>query len=521
MEEEFVFKRAMSLGTGTAENDGEFLSACFVETPEFQTLLDFSDHKMILLGRTGSGKTALLKEMEQHVEVYVQIRPDTFAMQYVSNIPFIARLADCGVNLEIFYKFLWLHEIMSKTIKHYFDYNKKNFISRFCENRNNRGRVEQMQKYFRENGDVFFEKHSAEQITATIQSEVEAKTGFSPASISGRLSESEKRELQVAASEFINTTQISQLKNIITLLREYLSKNKQKQICVVIDDLDQNWAASNTKYQILSALLDTIRFFADMPCMKIVLAMRSDLLAKTCEVTNRQNEKDNSFTLKLNWTKTMLLDLMNKRVQYLFSHKYQKSYKPSFGEIFVPEINGCETADYLISRTMMRPRDIITLVNYCIEKSDEKTIIDEQAITIAEREFMHNRIDALKAEWNSLYPAIEAIINLVYLIPPLFELKDLVAKYKDIESTLFRTSKEEDPLVKMFLYQTGDNAFGREQNCKELMRVWFSIGLIGKREEGQIIYSEASRDHLDERDFLDADGFEVHPLFSNKRGSEK
>jgi hypothetical protein len=377
-----------------------------------------------------------------------------------------------------------------------------------------------MLKYFRENGDVFFEKHCAEKITATIQSEVEAKTGIKPVSISGQLTESEKRELQIAASEFINTTQISQLRNIITLLREYLSGNKQKKICVVIDDLDQNWAASNTKYQILSAVLDAIRFFADMPCMKIILAMRSDLLAKTCETTKRQNEKDYSFTLKLNWTKSMLLDVMNKRIQHLFLHKYQKSYRPSFGEIFVPQVNGYETADYLISRTMMRPRDIITLVNNCIEKADEKSIIDEQAIKSAEREFMHNRIDALKAEWNLLYPAIEAIINLVYLIPSSFELKDVVAKYNDIETALLRTSKDEDPLVKLFLLQTESNSFGREQNCKELMRVWFLIGLIGKMEGCQTVYSEASRDHLDERDFLDADGFVVHPLFSNKKKCE-
>ena len=120
MIDEFKFKRSMNLGTGTAENDGEFLDKCFVETPEFESLLDYSDRKFILLGRTGSGKTALLRMVVERVDVPIQIRPDTFAMQYISNIPFIRELNELGINLEIFYKFLWLHEILSKIIKEYF-----------------------------------------------------------------------------------------------------------------------------------------------------------------------------------------------------------------------------------------------------------------------------------------------------------------------------------------------------------------------------------------------------------------
>ena len=120
MVEEFKFKCSMSLGSGTAENDGEFLEKCFVETPEFESLLDYSDRKLILLGRTGSGKTALLRMVKERVDIPIEIRPDTFAMQYISNIPFIRELDSLGINLEIFYKFLWLHEILSKIIKTYF-----------------------------------------------------------------------------------------------------------------------------------------------------------------------------------------------------------------------------------------------------------------------------------------------------------------------------------------------------------------------------------------------------------------
>ena len=279
---EFVFKRSFKLGSGTAENDGEFLNECFVETPEYDTLLDFADRRMILLGRTGSGKTALLKYIKPHVDVYIEIRPDTFALQYISNMPFISNLVQYGINLEVFYKFLWLHEIMSKVIKGYFTYNRKNFVSLFSEQITNSGRIEQMRKYFTEYGEVFFEANSAESITNMMEQSVATKVGIPNIGyLKGNLTETQRREIQTAACEYINTNQISQLKNIITLLKEFLSKNRQRKVFVAIDDLDQHWIGDETKYKLLSALLDAIRYFVDMPCLKIVLAMRSDLLTRT------------------------------------------------------------------------------------------------------------------------------------------------------------------------------------------------------------------------------------------------
>ena len=511
---EFVFKRALNLGSGAAENDGEFLNACFVETPEYETLLDYSDRRMILLGRTGSGKTALLKYIRPHVDVYIEIRPDTFALQYISNMPFISSLAKYGVNLEVFYKFLWLHEIMSKVIKGYFTYNRKNFISLFSEHITNSGRIEQMKKYFTEYGEVFFEANSAENITNMMEQSVAAKVGLPNLGyLRGNLTETQKREIQTAASEYINTKQISQLKNIITLLKEYLSKNKQRRIFVAIDDLDQHWIGDETKYKLLSALLDSIRNFVDMPCLKIVLAMRSDLLTRTCVETNRQNEKDTAFTLKINWTKPMLWGVLNKRIQYLFAHKYQKRYRVSCEDVFQAKVNGEPISDYLINRTMMRPRDLITFVNFCIEHSDAKSVIDAESIYEAEKEFLHERIQALKSEWNSVYPNIDALLTLLYKMPNDFEVADVLKCYGMCEDVLLNAQNTDGMLVQAFLKTPKDNEALKRNNIQSLINIWFVLGVVGKREGDVVIYSTPSRDMLDDRDFHDADWFEMHPLF--------
>lgn len=511
---EFVFKRSLNLGSGAAENDGEFLKECFVETPEYKTLLDYSDHRMILLGRTGSGKTALLKFIEPHVDVYIPIRPDTFALQYISNMPFISNLEGYGINLEVFYKFLWLHEIMSKIIKGYFTYNRKSFVSLFSSHITDGGRIEQMKRYFNEYGEVFFESNSAANITDLMEQSVSAKMGVPNLGyLEGNLTETQKREIQTAASEYINTKQISQLKNIISLLKVYLSNNKQRKIFVAIDDLDQHWIGDETKYKLLSALLDSIRYFVDVPCLKIILAMRSDLLSRTCEETNRQNEKDMSFTLKISWTKQMLWGVLNRRIQYLFSHKYQKSYRVSCEDVFQPQVSGESVSDYLINRTMMRPRDLITFVNFCIEHSDEKSVIDADSIHEAEKEYLHDRIHAIKSEWNSVYPNIDALLTLLYKMPNMFDVSDVVRSYDVCEEVLLNAQNTDGGLVQAFLKTPKNSEEFKRRNVQSLINIWFVLGVVGKRENKNVIYSSPSRDMLDDRDFHDADWFEIHPLF--------
>ena len=366
---EIVFKRSMNIGTISAESDKEFLEQCFIETPEFDELCDFNSKKMIILGRTGSGKTALLNKMKDNVDCYIEVKPDTFALQYITNVPFVKKMEQENVNLDIFYKFLWLHELISQIVKNYFAYNKRKLIDELSEKVSDFGRINQLKKYLNEYDGIFFDEGTTEKITKEIEKQVAAFIGNDITKINGKLSDIQKSEIETKASQYINKKQISQLKNIITLFKEYFGHNRQRKIVVVIDNLDENWIDLTSKYRLIDALLNAIRLFTEVPNMKILLAMRADLLAKTCDVTHRQNEKDESFTLRLNWTSKMLKALLDKRIEFLFNYKYKKNSKITFSDMFNFYIDGVPASDYIISRTMMRPRDVIGFVNICISQA--------------------------------------------------------------------------------------------------------------------------------------------------------
>lgn len=510
---EIILKRNMNIGTISAESDQEFLEQCFIKTPEFEELCDFNSKKMIILGRTGAGKTALLNKIKDVVDCYIEVRPDTFALQYITNIPFVTKMEKEGVNLDIFYKFLWLHEILSQIIKNYFAYNKRKLLDELTGRVSDKGRISQLKKYLDEFDGIFFDEGTTEKITKDIEKQLSISLGTEIAKIQGNISDTLRSEIETKASQYINKRQISQLKNIITLFKEYFSYNKQRNIVVVIDNLDENWINLSSKYKLIDALLNAIRLFVDVPNMKILIAMRADLLSKTCEITHRQNEKDESFTLRLNWTPKMLKELLDKRIEYLFTYKYQKHTKITFSDLFNLSVDNMPATDYIISRTMMRPRDAISFVNHCIFQADNETQISEDNILEAEKIFKQERYKALNHEWINIYGDIKTYFKILYKLGNKFKLSDLLEenKFTEIEQIAY----DNNYLAEKFCTSNDKDTSKKEELLKDLVNILFTIGLIGIQDTktDKISYSTPFRPTLTELDFTEELSFVIHPLF--------
>jgi Flp pilus assembly CpaF family ATPase len=70
------------VGAADALEDERFLKGCFVDTGELEILRDTHRPECIVLGRTGSGKTALLARLCETEENVVQIAPESLARSY-------------------------------------------------------------------------------------------------------------------------------------------------------------------------------------------------------------------------------------------------------------------------------------------------------------------------------------------------------------------------------------------------------------------------------------------------------
>src|SRR4051812_29072331 len=122
----FKFRSNDHIGAADAESDQAFLRECFIDTGHIDLLLDCNDHRRIVLGRTGSGKTALLGQLPERTARVINIKPESLALAYISNSTILQFVSNLGVNLDTFFKLLWRHVFTVEVIKAHFHLDSSN-----------------------------------------------------------------------------------------------------------------------------------------------------------------------------------------------------------------------------------------------------------------------------------------------------------------------------------------------------------------------------------------------------------
>ena len=120
------FRTTDTVGVADAESDHLFLDECFVDTGEANLLLDCADHRRIVLGRTGAGKTALLNQLLEQSVTAIRIRPESLALAYISNSTILQFVYSLGVSLDIVFKLLWRHVFTVEIVKAHFHLDSPN-----------------------------------------------------------------------------------------------------------------------------------------------------------------------------------------------------------------------------------------------------------------------------------------------------------------------------------------------------------------------------------------------------------
>jgi len=112
-----ILRSGMSIGTNAAEFDDDFLLPCFVHYPPVEMCANVQSRGMVLDGRTGSGKTAILKYIVSKKPHVVEIDPSDMSMSYVSNSDALNFLQSIGADLDLLFQVLWKHVLCIEFIR--------------------------------------------------------------------------------------------------------------------------------------------------------------------------------------------------------------------------------------------------------------------------------------------------------------------------------------------------------------------------------------------------------------------
>lgn len=502
--QDFVFKKHMSVGEADAENDIRFLEECFTDIGDYEVLEDTDAPQSIVLGRTGVGKSALVEQIEKTSERVIRIEPEQLALRHVSNSTILKIFEDLGVNLDIFYNLLWQHTLAVELIKHKYNIDspqaKSNFIDTIKSVISGDRKKQQALKYIEEWGDKFWSdtetriKEFTDKLETSLQSSIDANVPGIKLNSQGMaaLTEEQRSEVVHYGKKVVSEVQIEKLVKIVNLLSEDIFHDPQKKVYVLIDRLDESWVEDSLRYKLIRALIETIRKFRNIEPVKIIITLRTDLLERVLVKTRDsgfQREKYTSLFLNLGWKKDQLETLLNKRINFLLRHKYTNG-EVRFSDIFPSKIDKSTSLEYILDRTLLRPRDAIIFVNECLKEAQGKTSITSSDIKLAEKTYSTGRVESLQYEWYVEHPMLGKYIDVLHHKSSSFkvstiskeELEALIIELSDnatdpadeVIKTARNYMNSEYPVSKTYLVTLRQN----------LLFVLYKVGAIGIKTDG-------------------------------------
>ena len=423
-----------NIGSQVAEDEADSLRGYYLPNKYFQAASRFNirheglatptnmeNKQVFFIGRTGSGKSAILEMIRQNSpdgDRIISVNNDDIALQMLVNSPELETIPK--FLQPLLFKCLWKYVILTNVLKKIYGatlHGWYNFIH---------SEDEDTQELFRRFDEVVpTQQTMAKQVLAFIRvaKKVDGLSGLDTSQASEKLH---------GVFRFLLGFEESKLQQ--HLARKYLH--------VLIDDLDREWSGREENVLLIKSLFECIIDLTRRHSsnLKFVVALRTDIFA---QVNFHQREKVREYVTEIKWTPADLERLVEMRLRTFWNLPTSKSVWEVFPDRIPAGPQLMPTYKYLISRTLWRPRDIINFVNLCIDQSQARgdNRIQEKDVLSAEKIYSRQRSEALVDEWRFTYPEISVWIDSFAGTKRVFPLHDIEAMGhpKAVTDSLFRT----------------------------------------------------------------------------------
>lgn len=494
-EKNLKITRNLKIGALDAEGDSDLLNRCFVDNGYLTRLMDVESPESIILGRTGSGKSALLYKIQSMAQKVVKLDPNDISVRFLEYSDIIQFFLALNINLDLFYKLLWRHVLTVEFLKLRYDikneFESRSFINGLVDKFSRDITRKKALEYFSEWGDRFW-LDTDEQlriITKKLESDTKSSIGAKYSNINlsldgaKKLSDEDRVEIKQRASLVVNGLQIRKLNEVLDLLAEHSFDDPQKRFYILIDQLDEEWAGTDTRVRFIRALIEEIKTFRRIRQIKIIAALRKDLLVLVFDMTRDsgfQEEKYESYLLELRWSPDELARLIELRINEVFKSQYTKQLV-HFDDVF-PKARkgGGQTAmEFIVERTLRRPRDILQFVNECFIIAADRERISWRSLFAAESQYSVKRLKSLKEEWSEVYPSFEESVEILRGLKATFTrsmIKD--TRLEDIMLALYDHNNS-DPCVAMVKKYYDNQGIKEAEVLSSLISCLYRVGAIG------------------------------------------
>ena len=530
--DKIVIKKGLKVGELDAEADSDLLGTCFVDNGQLSSLLDISSPASVILGRTGSGKSALLYKISQDVEHSAMLDPNDISIRFLEHSNIIQFFNEIDVKLDLFYRMLWRHILTVELLKLRYslrsESENRSFLNRINQWVDRDSVKKRALEYFTEWGDRFWLEtdEQLKELTTKFTKDIKAKLGskFKDVDISlegaKSLSEEVRSEIRSLATQVVSGIQIKRLNEVLDLLTEFAFDDKQKRYYILIDKLDEDWAETETRCRFIRALIEETKSLRRIPQVKVVTALRRDLLDLVFDKTRDsgfQEEKYEAYLVRVTWGKDDLRKLLSARVTEVYRRQYT-SASVNFNDIFPTQQKGetGEAVDYIVERTLYRPRDAIQFCNECFQSAADRPRISWRAIYAAEANYSAKRLKSLREEWSEYYPALEATVEILRNIVVPFTRSSLSGARLEETTAELHELDQNDPCVaaaKMLYSPIGK--MSEAEVISRILMCLYHVGMIGIKIStlDTFIWSHIDQPRISRGEIKRANQIKVHKMF--------
>ena len=342
----------ISLGDPMAENEFQSLAAYYVQTDEYNRAL--RGEVNLVVGRKGTGKTALFFQVRDRIRrdkqnVVIDLKPEGYQLlKLKENVLDLLSEGAKAHLITAFWEYLLFLEICRKLLEK--DRSKYRFDSSLVE------KYKTLEHLYR-GGPGSSEGDFSERLLLLSQEIIDVyqrKYG-------------KAENVRLTTDEVTNLLHATTIADLRDALADYLSQKEQ--VLVLFDNLDKGWSYKGIgtgDILILRCLIDAAR--------KVQREMRKAEVKMSCIVFVRNDiyellmdsspDFGKEARASLDWSDPDLLrEVLRKRLAQSFTESV--SFAQVWGLICVSHYEGEETSQFLIDRSMMRPRNLLKLLGYC------------------------------------------------------------------------------------------------------------------------------------------------------------
>ena len=439
--------RRIYLGHPDALQDTGLLDY-FVPTTEYEDALE--GRRMIYIGRRGTGKSANFKAISENLRtrpstIAVEIAPDDYELQRITEY---LETHHQEANPARLYQPTWNYVLITEMVKALAEKTDMLFLSQNDQDTYN------LRHYYESNLsalDLDFGSRVTQALIEALESTDDAPQ------------RTKHEATQSAINELMNY-------RIARRLRDFAIKENIT-FFLVADDLDKNWSPSSQ--QSIDLLIGLIgeadrlqRYFRER--LKVVAFLRQDIFDAMAQ---HDDDLPKRSYMRMEWTNANLKHLVAARLA-TGTDAFDESDDDIWSAIFPERVDGAKASEYILSRALPRPRDVLSLCQSAIDQAQRNGHSAVSAQDIADGEYANatNFIRSIEAEFRGLYPNLATILNV-------FSRVDSTMEWDEF-STLAELAIQEHELLLQ------DWSEGTQRAPRWLADVLFRIGLIGLSDSG-------------------------------------